>query len=72
MDSAEGKHSVGVFRKMLLDVLTANPGSSEAEKAYLTPYKQWLQALVQESPPPRDPMAADKSTIRVGAGWMSR
>jgi len=61
MDSAAGKQLVEVFRKMLLEVLTDNPGSIEAEKAYLKPYRQSLQALVQESSPPRDPMSARES-----------
>ena len=37
---------------MLLEVLTENPGSIEVEKAYLEPYRQWLEALVRGHPEP--------------------
>jgi len=37
---------------MLLEVLTANPGSVEVERAYLEPYRKWLEALVQSPPEP--------------------
>jgi arylsulfatase A-like enzyme len=37
---------VDVFRKMLLKVLDDNPGSVEAENAYLKAYRQRLKALV--------------------------
>jgi len=55
--SSYGDQAVGVCRKMLLEVLTDNPGSIEAEKAYLGPYRQGLKALIPES-----------STGRVAAG----
>ena len=42
-----------LFRKMLLEVLTDNPGSIEVDKAYLEAYKQGLQALIPESSPGR-------------------
>ncbi len=38
------------FRRMLLDVLKDNPGSSEVENAYLTTYRSWLEDLVHEHP----------------------
>ena len=38
---------------MLLDILTKNPGSVEAEAAYLQPFRQRLEALISESPPRR-------------------
>ena len=57
MDSADGNQAVGVFRRMLLEVLTENPGSIEVEKAYLGPYRQKLKALVEEISAPR--VAAD-------------
>ena len=47
--SPDGDQAVGVFRRMLLEVLTDNPGSIEVEKTYLEPYRQWLKALIQES-----------------------
>jgi hypothetical protein len=34
---------------MLLDVLSDNPVSVEVKKAYLEPYRKWLEALVQGS-----------------------
>ncbi|MFI5455375.1 MAG: sulfatase-like hydrolase/transferase [Isosphaerales bacterium] len=46
IDSAEGKQVAGVLRRMLLDVLTGNPGSIEVENAYLKPYRQWLESVV--------------------------
>jgi arylsulfatase A-like enzyme len=50
MDSAAGTRVVGDFRRMLLDVLTKNPGSIEAEAAYLQSFRQRLEALISESP----------------------
>jgi hypothetical protein len=49
---------VGAFRRMLLEILTANPGSIEVEKAYLKPYRQWLMSLVEGSPLGRDARSA--------------
>ena len=51
--SLDGNQAVGAFRKMLLEVLTDNPGSIEVEKAYLEAYKQGLKALIPESSPRR-------------------
>jgi hypothetical protein len=53
MGSSKDNQAVGVFRKMLLDVLTDNPGSIEVEKAYLEAYKQGLRAHIAESSPRR-------------------
>ena len=47
MTSPHGRQRVGPFRKLLLEVLTDNPGSVEVEKAYLEPYRKWLEDLVQ-------------------------
>ncbi len=47
MKPAYGKQGVEVFRRMLLQVLTDNPGSAEVEKAYLKPYRKRLAALVE-------------------------
>jgi len=47
MASTATKHRVTAFRKRLLDVLTDNPGSIKVEKAYLEPYRKWLESLVQ-------------------------
>jgi arylsulfatase A-like enzyme len=46
---AYDNQALGVFRKMLLDALTENPGSIEVEKAYLEAYKQGLRALLPDS-----------------------
>jgi len=46
IDSAEDKQVAAVLRRMLLDVLTDNLGSIEAENAYLKPYRQWLESVV--------------------------
>ena len=56
--SAEGTQTLGLFRQMLLHVLTANPGSIEAENAYLGAYRQWLHSLVQEDTQLREPISA--------------
>ena len=52
MASSHGEQRVGAFRRMLLEVLTDNPGSVEVEKAYLEPYRKWLEDLVQGPPGP--------------------
>ena len=49
---------MGIFRRMLLNELTDNPGSIEVENAYLKPYRQWLKSLVQTSSTPRDAISA--------------
>ncbi len=51
--SPYGNQAVGGFRKMLLELLTKNPGSIEVEKAYLEPYRRGLKALVQGRSPER-------------------
>ena len=51
--SSDGNQFVGAFRKMLVEVLTDNPGSIEVDKAYLEAYKQGLKALIPESSPRR-------------------
>jgi hypothetical protein len=51
--SPYGNQTVGAFRKMLLELLTRNPGSIEVEKAYLEPYRRGLEALVHDRPPER-------------------
>jgi arylsulfatase A-like enzyme len=48
MKSPDGQRQVGVFRKLLLEMLTDNPGSAEVETAYLKSYREWLEALVHE------------------------
>ena len=58
MGSARGDLVVGTFRRMLLKVLTADPCAIEVENAYLKPYRQWLKAVAEESPAPRQPMSA--------------
>jgi arylsulfatase A-like enzyme len=52
-----GTKAVGDFRRMLLDVLAQNPGTSAAEKAYLVAYRQWLQTIVNDGPRSRLPIS---------------
>jgi arylsulfatase A-like enzyme len=61
--SSNGDQSVRVFRRMLLGVLTDNPGSSEVENAYLARYKQVLKALVEREP---QQVAAGTGPTRTG------
>jgi arylsulfatase A-like enzyme len=49
--SAHGNQLVGDYRRMLLEVLTNNPGSIEVNKAYLEAFTQALKALVEENSP---------------------
>jgi hypothetical protein len=48
MDSPDGHHAVGDFRRMLLEILSENPGPAEVEAAELEPYRKRLEALVAE------------------------
>jgi len=50
MGTAYADQSVGDFRRMLLEVLTDNPGSTEVEEMYLENYRNELRALIAESP----------------------
>jgi arylsulfatase A-like enzyme len=50
MTSEEGTQLAQLFRRKLLDALTANPGSIEAENAYLKPFRQWLRSDVEKKP----------------------
>jgi arylsulfatase A-like enzyme len=61
MGSAEGNRDVGLFRRMLLQVLNDNPGSIEVETAYLKAYRQSLASLVEESPTARAPISAQEA-----------
>jgi arylsulfatase A-like enzyme len=61
VDSPEGRQVLGVFRRMLLNLLVADRGSTEVEQAYLKPFRQWLESLVQASSPPRESTAALRS-----------
>jgi arylsulfatase A-like enzyme len=49
--SSYGDQTVGVFRKMLLEVLTNDPGSIEVKEIYLDAYRQGLKALIDENSP---------------------
>ena len=48
-----GDEAVGTLRRILLQVLNDNPGSSEVEAVYLKAYRQELNDLVQQSSTPR-------------------
>ena len=51
--SSYDNQALGLFRKMLHEALTDDPGSIEVEKAYLGAYKQGLKAIIPESSPRR-------------------
>jgi arylsulfatase A-like enzyme len=51
VDRAQGTETVKRFRRLLLRVLTDNPGSIEVEKAYLKTFRQSLKSLVEERAP---------------------
>lgn len=51
MTTSEGSALVGDFRRMLLDLLTTERGTTEVENAYLEPYRRWLRSLVEEEHP---------------------
>jgi hypothetical protein len=48
--SPSGQAKLPMLRKMLLDVLSSQPGSSEVENAYLGGYRSWLEELVRAGP----------------------
>ena len=50
INSVAGQAKVPLLRKMLLDVLSGQPASSEVEKAYLAGYRSWLEELVRARP----------------------
>ncbi len=58
--SPASKQLVGFYRKMLLDALNGNPGSLDAESAYLNAYKHWLKSAVEDSSSPGEPTTALK------------
>ena len=58
MNSTPGKEEVEPFRRMLLKVLTDNPGSIEVENAYMKEFRQALGSVVEESTPPPVPISA--------------
>ena len=63
-DSAGGSQVVDVYRKMLLDALTDNPGSIEMENTYLKSYRQRLKSIVEESASPRRGDGSQRATER--------
>jgi arylsulfatase A-like enzyme len=46
--TSSGDNAVAAFRKLLFDVLTANPGSIEVETAYLKTFKRELESQIRE------------------------
>ncbi len=58
MGSTRGSQGVQPFRRMLLDLLTDNPGTIEVEKAYLKDFRQGLKSLVEDGPAPHLPITA--------------
>ena len=67
MESRRRRQKVGAFRRMLLEVLTDNPGSVEVERAYLDSYRQSLKSLVRGGAQriPGDPLIATGSRSAV-------
>jgi arylsulfatase A-like enzyme len=59
--STEGRAVLGTFRRMLLDVLARNPGTSAAENAYLDAYRKWLESIVEGAPSSQQNTAARES-----------
>jgi hypothetical protein len=52
VESPTSANQLKRYRRLLLDVLTASPGSREVEDAYLEQYKEHLRRdLVDHSPP---------------------
>jgi arylsulfatase A-like enzyme len=72
LKSAGRKADVVPFRRMLLKVLTENPGSAAVERGYLERYRRSLEAAVAEEPGRRvaaDPrMSTDRSGRPGGNG----
>jgi arylsulfatase A-like enzyme len=58
MGSTRGSQGVQPFRRMLLDLLTDNPGSIEVENAYMKAFRQGLKSLVEQGPAPHVPISA--------------
>jgi arylsulfatase A-like enzyme len=52
MESPDANRLVAVFRRRLLEVLSENTGSVEAEAGYLRDYRNSLEALVARTVPP--------------------
>jgi arylsulfatase A-like enzyme len=53
MDSPDGLQAAGDFRRMLLEALTDDPGSTEVEGAYLDSYRRGLAAPIPGRSPRR-------------------
>jgi hypothetical protein len=69
LESAHRRGEVEGFRRMLLELLTENPGSGEVERAYLDHYRRSLERLVREAPARRvavDPRIATDVVSRSG------
>jgi arylsulfatase A-like enzyme len=58
MGSAQGIQAVQPFRRMLLDLLTEDPGSTVVEDAYMKAFRQDLKSLVEGGPAPHVPLTA--------------
>jgi arylsulfatase A-like enzyme len=65
--SPYGDRAVGALRKLLLEVLTDNPGSIEVEQGYLETFRHELKALVHQSSPRRvDSTRSSRSDAGLG------
>ncbi|MGP0069253.1 MAG: sulfatase [Isosphaeraceae bacterium] len=61
IESVEGRQAAVGLRRMLLDALTANPGSVEAEDAYLRAFRGRLKSLVEEGSVPSPPISSSEA-----------
>jgi arylsulfatase A-like enzyme len=61
-----GRPEVSPYRRMLLKVLTDNPGSAEVERGYLERYRRALEAAVREGPARRVAVEPRIGTDRPG------
>jgi len=65
LEKAQDARVVRGYRKMLLDLVTAHPGTREVERAYLSPLRTWLKSLVIESPPERETASGPGSQLNL-------
>ena len=56
----DGDQVVGDFRKRLLKMLDEAPGAPQPERAYLKPFRRWLEVLVGDAPAPHGPAPAPR------------
>jgi arylsulfatase A-like enzyme len=62
LESSDRRPDLTALRRMLLEVLTENPGSAEAERGYLQSYRRSLEALVPQGEGPAGRVASESRT----------